>query len=91
MKLSPTAALSVCNEATARGLVVARVEGGMWHSPGFEARLDCIWDGTDPPIEIEEANTNNRRAADFVRNESDVHSVFVITAPPIAGWPHKSI
>ena len=44
MRLSRTAAMSVCRLATDRSFHVLRVEGGIWHSPGFEARVDSIWD-----------------------------------------------
>ncbi|WP_244102159.1 hypothetical protein [Burkholderia ambifaria] len=53
MKLSTEAAIAVCEQAAQHGLVVARIEGGIWHFPGFEARLDCIWDGADPPIDLD--------------------------------------
>lgn len=89
MKLSPEAAITVCLTASMRGFVVARVEGGIWHNPGFEARLDCIWDGADPPMDVATANRNNLDAAEFIREESKVHSIFIITAPPIDGWPHR--
>jgi hypothetical protein len=38
--------------AAQHGLVVVRIEEGIWHSPGFEARLDCIWDGADSAIDL---------------------------------------
>ena len=81
MKMSGDAAIAVCERATARGLVIARIEGGIWHSPGFEARLDCIWDGGDPPVGLGVAEENNLAAAEFIRSESDKHNVFVLTAP----------
>lgn len=86
MKLSADAAVAVCLDAANLGLVVARIEGGIWHDPGFEARIDCIWDGVDPPVDRETAEKNNRAAADFVRSERAVHDVFVITAPAMTGW-----
>jgi hypothetical protein len=89
MLLSPQAAIEVCEQASHRGLVVARVEGGIWHAGLFEPRIDCIWDGADPPIDVEAAAVNNARAADFIRLRSDHHDTFVLTAPPIAGWPHR--
>jgi hypothetical protein len=89
MKLTPAAAIEVCKEAARRGLVVARIEGGIWHNPGFEARLDCIWDGADPPLDRQEAEANNVLAAEFVRSESGIHGAFILTAPPLEGWPHK--
>jgi hypothetical protein len=86
MQLSMPAAIAVCEQAVGRGLVVARIEGGIWHYPGFEARIDCIWDGVDPPVDLNEAERNNILAANFIRSESVVHDVFIITAPSIIGW-----
>ncbi|ARK45510.1 toxin-immunity protein system imunity protein CdiI [Burkholderia pseudomallei] len=86
MKLSADAAIAVCERAGQHGLVVARIEGGIWHFPGFEARLDCIWDGIDPPVDVGVAEQNNLAAAEFVRSESQEHDVFVVTAPEITGW-----
>jgi Colicin-E5 Imm protein len=82
MKLTPSAASSVCREAADHNLVIARIEGGIWHAPGFEARLDCIWDGLDPPMVREAAIENNNRAADFIRSESGRHNAFVLTTFP---------
>lgn len=86
MKLSVDAAISICEQAAERGLVISRVEGGIWHSPGFEARLDCIWDGVDPPVDFSAAEQNNFAAAGFIRSESKTHDVFVLTAPPMMNY-----
>ncbi|MCM3609567.1 colicin immunity protein [Cupriavidus pauculus] len=86
MKLSTNAAVAVCESAVEHGLVIARVEGGIWHAPGFEARLDCIWDGVDPPVNRRMAEQNNCAAAAFIRLESGMHDVFVLTAPSMTGW-----
>lgn len=86
MKLTPDAALDVCECAAVSGLVIARVEGGIWHFPGFEARLDCIWDGISPPVNFDVAERNNTVAADFIRTERAVHDAFIITAPSLADW-----
>lgn len=90
MPLSPRAAVEVCLTAAASGRLIARIEGGIWHDPGFEARLDCIWDGADPPLPESAAHQNNLEAAEFIKEEMDFHSVFILTAPPITGWRHKS-
>ena len=89
MKLSAAAAIEVCNTAADRGLLVARIEGGIWSPQSFEARLDCIWDGADPPIDKEGAHRNNGLAAQFIQEEMGRHNAFVLTTPPITGWPHK--
>ncbi|MBO7776723.1 colicin immunity protein [Burkholderia pseudomallei] len=86
MRLSADAAIAVCERAGQHGLAVARVEGGIWHFPGFEARLDCIWDGDDPLVDVAVAEQNNLAAAKFVRSESHKHDVFVVTAHQITAW-----
>ncbi|MEM5370059.1 colicin immunity protein [Paraburkholderia azotifigens] len=86
MKLSTEAAIAVCTEAAKHGFVVSRIEGGIWHNPGFEARIDCIWDGAEPPIDSKTAHTNNLVAIEFIHSESAEHDTFIITAPSIKGW-----
>jgi len=66
MKLSAAAAIAVCEQAAQRGIVVARVEGGIWHNPQFEARIDCIWDGADAPIGRQAAHEKNLMALKFI-------------------------
>lgn len=89
MKLTADAAIDVCNTASRHGLMVVRIEGGFWHDPKFEARLDCIWDGMDPPVTLAQAKKNNQQAADFIRKKSDIHDVFILTAPSIFGYSHR--
>lgn len=88
MKLSPIAAIDVCRTAAAHGLVIARIEGGMWHNPGFEARYDCIWDGASPPVTLAVAEKNNGEAERFIEQAMENHDAFILTAPPIIGWPN---
>lgn len=83
MRLSIDAAIAVCERAAQHGLVIARVEGGIWHSPGFEARLDCICDGFDPPVSEVSARKNNLAAAEFIHSENKVHDVFIVTTSQI--------
>jgi len=89
MKLTSAAAQDICIKALKHGVVVVRIEGGIWHNPGFEARLDCIWDGVDPPVSETEAETNNARALEMIREESEVHDTFIITTAPLTGYKHK--
>jgi hypothetical protein len=88
-KLTDRAAAAACAAASELGLVVVRVEGGIWRDPGFEARGDCIWDGIDPPASAEEATRNNLRAADFIESEKAGHSVFILTTASVNGYSHK--
>lgn len=82
MLLTADAAQEVCNEALKYNLLVIRAEGGIWHHPGFEARLDSIWDGRAPPLAKAHAETNNRKAAESIREDHREmgYNVFIITA-----------
>jgi hypothetical protein len=86
MFLTPGAAAAVCRSAAERGWVIGRVEGGVWH-PGFESRVDCIWDGIwpPPPVSFAQAKINNQLAAEFIESMSIEHSAFILTSAPIAG------
>lgn len=90
MKLTTPAASAVCRAAAGNGLVIVRIEGGIWHRPGFEARIDCIWDGADPPIDQQQCRANNAHAAEFVESASSVNDAFVITTASVSGYAHKS-
>jgi hypothetical protein len=86
MKLSADAAIAVCEQAVQHGLVIVRIEGGIWHSHGFEARLDCIWDGVDLPVDTHTMEKNNLAAAEFIRSERQMHNAFIVTAPQQAEY-----
>jgi Colicin-E5 Imm protein len=86
MKLTAEAAIAICEQAAGQRILVARIEGGIWHNPKFEARIDCIWDGADPPIDSRSAHENNLAAIEFIRSQLPLHTAFIITAPPITGW-----
>lgn len=80
MRLTPTAAAGVCRVAATRGYLVGRIEGGVWHDPQFEAKLDCIWDSpSDPPMSVEVATEINRLAESFIIAKSATHGAFIIT------------
>jgi hypothetical protein len=85
MKLTTEAAIGVCERAAQRGMLVSRIEGGIWWSPGFEARIDCIWDGAEPPLDMQAAHENNLMAIGFIRSELPEHDAFIITSLPITG------
>lgn len=83
MKLSRPAAIDVCAAAADHGLLVAKIEGGIAQGNTFEARLDAIWDGADPPLDDEQVRANNLRGADFIRNCVDYYNAFIITDAPL--------
>jgi hypothetical protein len=84
MRLTPEAAKKVCEQALGHDLLVVRVEGGIWHNPGFEVRLDSLWDGPIPPVPEAEAQIINLRAAEFICEEQQRgHDVFLVTTMPM--------
>ena len=87
MKLSREAALAVCLDATTRGVLVVKIEGGIWSNGIFEARLDAVWDGADPPVEENAAHQNNLAAANFIRSQPPGYNAFVITSASFAKSP----
>jgi hypothetical protein len=89
MKLSRSAAINVCREAAARGLLVVKIEGGINRGRTFEARLDAIWDGVDPPIDADMAEQNNLRAANFISAQAKDYNAFIITDAPLTGYRHR--
>jgi hypothetical protein len=87
MKLGREAAIEICREAASHHLLVIKLEGGIWSNGTFEARLDAIWEGTDPPVEEKDACANNLAAADFIRSRHPGYNAFIITASLFAGVP----
>ncbi len=88
MCLTRQAAIEVCRMAAPRGFLVVRWEGDIWHSPGFEARLDAIWDGLDPPVDLETAERNNAFAARMIGEEPAIHDTFVLTTSFLERYRH---
>lgn len=83
MKLTSAATQEVCQQAIEFGLLVIRIEAGIWHNPGFEARVDGIWDGVDLPVTAAAAIANNRAASDFVRDGCPSYNAFIVTTVPL--------
>jgi hypothetical protein len=86
MFLTTEATKDVCRKALRHGLLVTRIEGGILHNAEFEARVDCIWEGMNPPATVEQAEQNNARALADVIRESASHNAFVVTTAPLTGW-----
>lgn len=90
MKLTAEAAVAVCEQAARRGFVIVLVEGGISREREFEARLDCIWQGAEPPIDLQGADANNRLASAFISEQSAAHNAFILTEAPLSGYRHSS-
>jgi hypothetical protein len=67
--LSGPAAVNACLLAGFCDLYVGRIEGGIFHDPGFESRMDSIWTGIREPESREEAVRWNQEAAAFVSDQ----------------------
>ena len=80
MRLTPDVAKEVCDICTKKNIAVGRIEGGIWHNPGFEARIDCIWAGLDYTTDPEAIVKNNLLAKGFIDEEREAHDIFIITA-----------
>jgi Colicin-E5 Imm protein len=89
MKLDRDAAIEVCSVAAAQGLVVVKIEGGIWCSGNFEARLDAIWNGSHPPMNKSNAHVNNLFAINFINQRNDAYNAFIITTAPLTGFGHN--
>ena len=78
MKLSAEAAIEVCKKATEKNLYILKIEGGIWHNPGFEARIDCIWDSLND-LSKTSVQENNQEAMNFIIEEKGIHDAFIMT------------
>jgi hypothetical protein len=90
LKLTREAARTACLQASDRGYAVVRIEAGIWRNPGFEARVDGIWDGANPPLGQKEANAQNLQAARNIEHEQAEYDTFILTVAPIEGTVFKS-
>lgn len=77
MKLTPEAAIAVCSRCIENGYIVSRIEGGIWHDPGFEMRLDCIWDRNKKWDESPQVAKHE--AIKFIEEELSEHNAFIIS------------
>ena len=69
----------------ARNFVAIKIEGGIWSDGTFEARMDAIWDGADPPVKGKDAHENNLAAANFIRSQDPSYNAFIITSYSFGG------
>ena len=86
MKLSRHAAKEVCSRAATKELVVVKLEGGIWNDRKFEARLDAIWDGLDPPADPDSAHRNNLLAVTFIQSADPAYNAFILTSVSVKGY-----
>ncbi|MRT56604.1 colicin transporter [Enterobacteriaceae bacterium RIT693] len=79
MKLSPKAAIEVCEEATRRGVFVGIVEAGHWYNPGFQPDMSTRWDSLKFYKDID-IKLNNDIAIENINGDvTDGYTAFLIT------------
>lgn len=82
MKLTPEAAIGVCCHCIEIDYIVSRIEGGIWHNPGFEMRLDCIWERNKKWNESPQLAKNE--AIKFIEEELSEHNAFIVSLQKIS-------
>lgn len=81
MKLTREAGASVVEKCSDKALAVSTIEGGIWHDPGFEARLDAIWHSElDSYPEDQKIAPNNAEALQFLRSDMPTECDTVIVS-----------
>ena len=80
MKLSPKAAVEVCQEATKQKLWVLGVDGGHWFNPGFRPDGEASWFGKTKLFKENKLAENNQLAIDSIKEDSaDGYTAFIVT------------
>lgn len=80
IQMSRECARQVCLLAQAHRQVVLCIEGGIWHNPGFEARLDAIWDRDKfATYSKDDVQKTNEQAAESVGFDNKLCDAFIVT------------
>ena len=80
MKLSPKAAIEVCEEATRRGIFISVIEAGYWHNPGFQPDMHHRWDSKTRLEREGNFKRNNELAIENIDEDtSEGYTAFIIT------------
>ena len=80
MKLTRQAAAEAISRCSAKGIAVSIVEAGIWHEPGFEARLDGVWHSEfDAMSDVKCIDENNSRALQFIGGLPQAYDTAIIS------------
>ncbi|EHT4060975.1 TPA: colicin transporter [Escherichia coli] len=80
MKLSPKAAIEVCNEASEKGLWILGIDGGHWLNPGFRIDSSTSWTYSLPEEYKSKIPENNRLAIENIKDDIvNGYTAFIIT------------
>ncbi len=79
-RLSRWAAYNIAERAIEYSTLVAMIEGGIWHDPGFMPRSDCIWKSVqDEDFSLDRARKSNIDAANFIAQADMEVDTFILT------------
>ena len=81
MIMDVSAASEVCSAATAKGLTILCIEGGIYHANvgRFEPRVTKIWDGNPKAISEADIRENNEYAKGFIVSRQIELNAFLVT------------
>lgn len=80
MKLSPKAAIEVCNEAAKKGLWILGIDSGHWLNPGFRIDSSASWTYDMPEEYKSKIPENNRLAIENIKDDiENGYTAFIIT------------
>ena len=81
MRMSRCAAVEVAKIAFKKGYLIEIIEGGLWHSPGFQPRTSCIWHcAITPPYTGRNVSASNRDAKNFILTADLEIDTFILTS-----------
>lgn len=80
MKLSPKAAIGVCQEAAKRKLWISGIDGGHWMNPGFRIDSSASWTYNKPDDYQSKLSENNQLAIENIKSdEAEGYTAFLVT------------
>lgn len=80
MKLSPKAAIEVCQEATKRNLWILGIDGGHWLNPGFRPDGETSWTYNKPDDYQSKIYNNSKLAIENIKDDSAAgYNAFIVT------------
>lgn len=80
MKLTPNAAIEVCQEAMKQNLWILGIDAGHWLNPGFRPDSWMSWDHKQQLFNQEKLVENNQLAIENIKeDEAAGYTAFIVT------------
>lgn len=80
MKLSPKAAIEVCQEAIKRKVWIIGIDGGHWLNPGFRIDGSTSWTYNKPNDYQLKLSENNKLAIENIKEDAaEGYTAFLVT------------